>query len=290
LDEAIDRLYQEPLAGFTEARNALAAERKAAGDKGGAERVRGLAKPTAVAWAANQLYWRERARFDALGAALMEVATAQREGLAGGSATDLREAMRRKAEALHAAAHEAERRLVESGAASSPAVLQRITSTLEALASPRPAGEADAVLPGRLTTDLQPAGFDVALGLGSMNLPPLPPRPAPEAPTVATSPPASKQEEDAAAWSARVRVQEAESEVGRLRREIETASRALNEAEAAALAARTDVAGLEARLVQARARADTRGAAEDAARLTLEDLQKGLAAALAELESARRLQ
>jgi len=111
LEAAIDRLYQLPVAEFTDARNALAAELKARGDKDAANRVKGLGKPTAVAWAVNQVYWSDRARFDALVTALAEVAAAQREGLGGAGAAALRDATRRKAERLQEAVRAGERAL-----------------------------------------------------------------------------------------------------------------------------------------------------------------------------------
>ena len=179
LEAAIDRLYQGPIAEFTQARNALAAECKAAGDTTGAARVKELTKPSAVAWAVNQLYWRDRERFDALAQAMAELAAAQREALGGGGAAALKDATRRKVERLQAASRAAERRLVASGAAGGPAVVQRLSATLEAMAAPRPPGTT-APTPGRLVTELQPAGFDVALGLGGLDLPPVP-RSAPPA-------------------------------------------------------------------------------------------------------------
>src|SRR5262245_21195644 len=114
LETAIDRLYQAPVAAFTQARTALAAECKAAGDKDGAARVKELAKPTAVAGAVNQVYWRDRERFDALVEAMAELAAAQQEALRGGGAAALKDATRRKAERLQAAARAAEKRLVAS--------------------------------------------------------------------------------------------------------------------------------------------------------------------------------
>jgi hypothetical protein len=133
LEAAIDELYQRPVAEFTEARNALSAARKAAGDKDGAARVKGLVKPGVVAWAVNQVYFQDRERFDALVAVMTEVAAAQRGALAGSGAAQLREATRRKSELLQDVARAAERRLVDSGGAGGLAVLQRLTATLEAL-------------------------------------------------------------------------------------------------------------------------------------------------------------
>src|SRR5688572_2072926 len=62
MSASIDALYQLPLSEFTAARNALAKELSGAE----AKEVRGLAKPTVVPWAINQLYWRARATWDRL--------------------------------------------------------------------------------------------------------------------------------------------------------------------------------------------------------------------------------
>lgn len=281
IEAAIDRLYQLPLGEFTQARNALAAACKAAGDAEGAARVKALAKPTAVAWAVNQVCWKERALFDAVVRAVAEVAAVQREALAGGGAGDLREAMRRKAEALQQAARAAERRLVATGSPGGPGVLQRLGVTLEALASPRPAGQASAPRPGRLGAELRPAGFDLALGLEDIHPSA---RPAADEPRAALPKEVSESQK-----AAKARLARAEFEAARLSREVQAAVRALGEAEQRAAAAQTDVATLEARLEEARARAAGRAGAESAARRRLEDLRASLAAAEAELETARSL-
>ena len=282
LEAAIDRLYQGPIAEFTQARNALAAECKAAGDTRGAARVKELTKPSAVAWAVNQLYCRDRERFDALAQAMAELAAAQREALGGGGAAALKDATRRKVERLQAAARAAERRLAASGAAGGPAVVQRLSATLEAMATPRPPGTT-APTPGRLVTELQPAGFDVALGLGGLDLPPVREHtargPEPIAPRVAP--------EDERR-SERVRLQQAEFEVARLRREASAAERTLEQAESRAAAARADVAQFEARLAKARAQAEEKTAAENDARRALAEARAELAAAQAAMDTLGR--
>jgi hypothetical protein len=280
LEAAIDRLYQLPIAEFTSARNELAAERKAANDKEGATRVKALAKPTAVAWAVNQLYWRERERWDALARAMAELASAQREAASGSGAAELREAARRKGETLQPLLRAAERRLAGAGGQASPAVLQRVAATLEAATSPRPAS-ARAPGAGRLASELEPSGFELALGLGGLDLPPAPrSRPAalPEPRVERAKPPASKSDDDEA-QAARLAFRQAEFQVARLRREAESAARALAEAESRAAAASTDVSQLASRLEQAKARAAEKATAESDARRALEAARAGLAEA-----------
>ena len=54
LESSIDRLYEGPLDQFVAERHALA--KTVTGDE--ARQVKQLAKPTVVAWAVNQVYWR----------------------------------------------------------------------------------------------------------------------------------------------------------------------------------------------------------------------------------------
>ena len=128
LEAAIDRLYQLPVAAFTEARNTLAAARRAAGDTDGASRVKALVKPSVVAWAVNQVFWSERAAFDRVVEAVREVLAAQRGALVGDADVDVRGAMRRKGEALQAAVRVAERKVEEAGGTVGSGFEQRVVS------------------------------------------------------------------------------------------------------------------------------------------------------------------
>ena len=58
--EDAEALYRAPLAEFVDARNALAARLRKAGDAEASARVKALPKPSAAAWALNQVYWRAR--------------------------------------------------------------------------------------------------------------------------------------------------------------------------------------------------------------------------------------
>ena len=61
LVEIADRLYAEPVAAFTPARDAAA---KASADKDLGKRIKGLRKPTTAAWAVNLLVRREGAQIE----------------------------------------------------------------------------------------------------------------------------------------------------------------------------------------------------------------------------------
>ncbi len=150
----IDRLYALPLGEFTAARNQLAKELRSAGDRSAADEVRALAKPAVGAWAVNQLFHTDRPAFDRL----LEAGAAQRRALAGGSKPGSGD---KKREALNELLRQAQNLLEKAGSKWTPSLRQRVHRTLEALASL----PADARPPlGRLTLDLQPAGFDALLG------------------------------------------------------------------------------------------------------------------------------
>jgi len=155
LDAAIDALYQGPLGGFTASRNALAAERRTAGDRAGADRVKALAKPTATAWGVNQVWWRNRAVMERLLAAGERQRAAHR-AFAEGGASDVRAAAVERQQAVDAVVERAVDALGGMGSVT-PDLRHRLAGTVEALAS---GGVPADVEPGRLTRDLQPSGLE----------------------------------------------------------------------------------------------------------------------------------
>jgi hypothetical protein len=153
LDDQIDQLYAGPLADFTASRNALA---KTVGGADAA-RIKKLEKPTVVAWALNQIYWHARKTFDRV----LETGERLRHAQIGalqGKAVDLRGASSAHRDAIAAAVREAERLAGATGSHPSPDALTR---TLEALSLLPEAPSA----PGRLTGELQPAGFEALSGI-----------------------------------------------------------------------------------------------------------------------------
>src|ERR1051325_6783417 len=94
LERQIDDLFHLPRAECARARNALRKTVRGAD----ATRVRTLEKPTVVAWAVNQVYWRAREIYDRLMKEGYRVRKSQIAALAG-KAADLREvnSTRRKA-------------------------------------------------------------------------------------------------------------------------------------------------------------------------------------------------
>jgi hypothetical protein len=160
VDNKIDELYQQPLAEFTGARNALAKTLSGAD----AQRVKALAKPAVVAWAANQVYWRARALYDALMKSGERVRKAQIAALQG-KATDIRGANEDHRRAVAAAVAEAERLAAAAGSKPSPDALTR---TFEAMSlTPHPPDP-----PGRLAEPLQPGtGFEALAGITPLGHP-----------------------------------------------------------------------------------------------------------------------
>jgi hypothetical protein len=152
-DDAIDNLYRGPLSEFTAARNALVKEQRGAD----ASRIRKLAKPTVVAWAVNQVYWHARKIYDELIKSGEKLRTAQIAALEGKKA-DIRATGDAHRRAIADAVKEAERLAARSGSSPSPDALMR---TFEALSL---AGEPPET-PGRLTKELQPAGFEALTGV-----------------------------------------------------------------------------------------------------------------------------
>ena len=147
-DDAINRLYQLPLAEFTAARNTLA--------KGGDASIKTLQKPSLPAWAVNQLYWQRRKVFDRLVAAAGRVRTAHGRMLVG-KAADVAEAEAAHAAAVKESVDSIRQLLGAAGELDTPATIVAVQETLQALPGDEP--------PGRLTRPLKPKGFEALAGL-----------------------------------------------------------------------------------------------------------------------------
>lgn len=151
MDAEIDRLFQLPLSEFTAERNALA---KRAGGDGAA--IKALQKPPVAAWAVNQLFFKDRDRYDALIAAATEMRRTHKAVLEGKKG-DLRTAGREHDVALDAALKATVALVKDAGQPVTDATRQAIIGTLRAL----PTDEA----PGRLTRTLAPGGFEMLAGI-----------------------------------------------------------------------------------------------------------------------------
>jgi len=222
LDSKIDDLYQRPLDEFIEARAALASQLK--GDE--ARQIKQLKKPTAVPWAVNQVYWQARPVFDRVLTSGKALRLAQIAALEGRSA-DVRGATTTHRDAVAAAVTKA---IEIAGAAKLQPGRDALAQTFDALSL------APARVPaiGRLTQPLHPGGFEMLSGV----------EPAPQAPRGKPSPvvarPAAPAKPTPAEERAAARARE---------RELEAAARqraaAIKAAEAALAQARSKEAEAE---------------------------------------------
>jgi hypothetical protein len=155
-DAEIDEMYALPLGEFVAARNALAKNLRANGDREEAARVAALRKPAAGAWVVNQLARSAPEDVRALLAAGRKLAEAQAGALRGSGSAPLREAAATERAAV--------RRLLEHAR---PLVrtdqqLNRVAEILRAAAADTDVG--DLVAAGRLTDEPEPTGFGLLVG------------------------------------------------------------------------------------------------------------------------------
>ncbi|HET7294368.1 MAG TPA: hypothetical protein VFM88_18230 [Vicinamibacteria bacterium] len=278
LDDAIAALYARPLAEFTPARDALAAELRKNGAREDAARVKALPKPAVSPWAVNQLHHHAREQV----AAFFEAVARLREAQRVGSADEFRSVQAERREALQALVREAEQRLSQHGHAVVPATLHRIERTLEALAATGwPGGVA-----GRLVEDLDPPGFDAFAGLLPAESPP-PRSAAPRAPAT---------DARAEAKARREAVERAEEELGAAQAGLREAKKRSAQAAAGADRARREqqVAQEELQRASLRAREATEGAERASfearrAATALSEAERRVEAARTALDRLRRL-
>jgi hypothetical protein len=147
--DPVDVLFSLPLEEFTAARNRLAKEH-------GAE-IRQISKPTAPAWAVNQL---ARRHADMV-RRLVEAGEEQARALKAGAG--MREAQAAERKAIADLVGKARQILDEAGRKATTPVLDRVAATLAAGAQ-TVAGR-KALVAGRLTEELEPAGFEALAGI-----------------------------------------------------------------------------------------------------------------------------
>jgi flagellar biosynthesis GTPase FlhF len=160
----IEALFALPLAEFTAARNALASALRKQKRTAEAAEVKALPKPSATAWAVNQLFWQYPRDFERL----FELGAKVRD--ASGAPGTLRALLEERRALLSEMTSRAATLLHGAGHASSLDALRRMTITLETLSSIGRTGNGP--LPGRLTVDLEPLGFDDLAALLLVQEPP----------------------------------------------------------------------------------------------------------------------
>lgn len=153
-EQALQELYQAPLADFVAERKRLAAALRAQGEEAAAAEIVKRAKPPTSVWVINQLYRKARGELDALLAAAARVgqgdrsaAPAYRDGIAS---------LRKRAARI----------LLDAGHGASEETLRRASTTLAAIAA---AGGFEPDPPGALSADRDPPGFEMA---GTIAAPP----------------------------------------------------------------------------------------------------------------------
>lgn len=146
-EEALQELYQVPLAQFVAERKRLAGDLKSSGDAAGAKRLLDRKRPTVSAWVVNQLYWHARDAFDQMLATAEQLRKGHLE--ASGDHREAIAKLRKRAAKF----------LEDSGHAATESTLRRVTTTLSALAA---TGGFDPDPPGTLAADRDPPGFEAA--------------------------------------------------------------------------------------------------------------------------------
>jgi hypothetical protein len=165
VEEETTRLYGLPLDEFVPERARVVKALRSEKRRAEASAVQELRKPTLSAWTVNQLARRRRKDVDLLLDAGHRVGETQRALLAGGERPAFETAEKRFRTVLRTLVDAAEAILADRA---SPATLERIAVTLRASAL---SDEARTELArGRLTTDVEPAGF------GAFGVEPIPRR------------------------------------------------------------------------------------------------------------------
>jgi hypothetical protein len=253
LELLVDELYGLPLDAFTPERDKLARERRKAGDRAGADRIKALRKPSVTAWALNQVQRHDRARVDELLSAGEQLREAQSQLLAGGEHGRLREAVAQERALIDELARLAEHELEQAGHAPSVAVQTKLWQTLQAAA--RDEHTRELLSQGRLlkdgqTTDLGLGGSDGAF----VEQAPATPERAPARPTPAK--PARDAARERKLKAARERLVLARHKQDELEQEFDALERAAADArkEADRAHAAADRAGVKARQAAGRTR------------------------------------
>jgi hypothetical protein len=154
---AADELYGLPLQEFTKARNELERRLRGEGKREEAQAVKALRKPTAAAWALNQLARRRGGDVAELLAAGERLRQAQDDLLEGGDREALAEAVAEERDVVARLARDATAIGAEAGLGSSAALEEKVRSTLHAAAADEET--ATELAAGRLVRERQAVGL-----------------------------------------------------------------------------------------------------------------------------------
>jgi len=159
----VSDLYALPLDEFTRARNELAKEIAGGGDKGAADAVRNLRKPSVPAWAVNQVARRDPKRIAGLFDTGKQLRAAQQKLIRSGDTAAVKEATTEERQAVRALVDVAKTILSDAGHTPNEATLERIADTFYATAVDDEGREL--VRKGTLTKELKRVGFGDVAGL-----------------------------------------------------------------------------------------------------------------------------
>jgi hypothetical protein len=224
-DAVADELYSLTPDEFTAARTAREKQARAEGDRQLAERIRGLAKPSVVAWLANQLV-RERA---AEVGPLLELGGQLREATAALRGEALRSLSQQRHQIVYALVQQARAIASAAGHRVSEDTARGLEQTLSAALADEAAGQRLAA--GRLTEAMQPDGFGLIGGDQAASAAPARTTPAPTAPAPGRRPAPSPTSAEQAEQRRAALLQRAERDVSEANAATEAAQRERDQAE-----------------------------------------------------------
>jgi hypothetical protein len=134
VDRGADELYGLSLADFTQGRDELARRLRKEGRRDEADAVKALRKPTAAAWALNQLARRRPKDIERLLAAGKRLREAHEALLSGGDRSTLQDASAAERELVDSLTRDATAVAAEAGAARSTTLDESVRNTLHAAA------------------------------------------------------------------------------------------------------------------------------------------------------------
>ncbi|HVE85433.1 MAG TPA: hypothetical protein VND93_21415 [Myxococcales bacterium] len=182
LEPALERLYAAPFEAFTETRDALAKEARAAGNAELAAALKKERKPPVTAWALDALARRKPDAVKSFLESGERMRAAQDQAVRGGGADALRDATAEQRHLLSGLLKDAMALVREAGSAGSNDQQDRMEGTLLACANGPPELR-EALREGRLEKDVPRPGFgDLSGGAGVFAAAAAPTQPAPPRP------------------------------------------------------------------------------------------------------------
>jgi len=160
LDAELDALFQLPPAEMVEARNALVERLRKAGDKASAQQVRALKRPAPAAWALNQVHFHQPTLLDDAQAQAARVRALHAQERV--DPEELWVLVGAQRAATYAVVEAALAHCASAGLPTAQVQQRKILATVQGWLSG--AGQEP---PGRMTSELEAAGFDAVAEVGS---------------------------------------------------------------------------------------------------------------------------